>query len=81
MIFDNPNKPQKSKMSYKQKEEFKQIEKDMPKLEEQKETLSEKINACTGNYEELAKLSKQIEELNQKLEEKEMRWLELSELE
>ena len=57
-------------MSYKEKEEFKQIEKDMPKLEEQKEALSEKLNQCTGDYEEIAKLSKQIQELNEELEEK-----------
>lgn len=73
-------KSQKAKMSYQEKQEFNQIEKEMPKLEEQKEALSEKLNQCTENYEEIAKLSKQIQEINDKLEEKEMRWLELSEL-
>lgn len=74
-------KPQKAKMSYQQRQEFTKIEKEMPKLEEKKETLTEQLNQNTGNYEKIAELSKQIKELTNELEEKEMRWLELSELE
>jgi ATP-binding cassette subfamily F protein uup len=42
--------------------------------------ITEKLNSGTVPFEELQKLSLRMGELNQQLDEKEMRWLELSEI-
>lgn len=74
------NKPKdKKKLSYKEKMEFEQIEKDLPKLEKEKEELTEKMSNPDLPYEELEGISKRMQEVTEELEEKEMRWLELSE--
>ena len=75
------NKPKdKKKLSFNEKREFEQLEKDIPALEKEKAEITEKMSAGNITYEELDKLSKRITEVTQLLEEKEMRWLELSEL-
>jgi ATP-binding cassette subfamily F protein uup len=67
------------KMSYKEKREFEQLEKEIPELEAERNNLTEKLN---GNipYEEITSVSERLLLINSMLEEKEMRWLELSEL-
>lgn len=72
--------PQKKKMSFKDKREFEQIEKEMPQLEAEKATIAEKMAEPGINYDEIQKLSHRITEITNKLEEMEMRWLELSEM-
>jgi len=72
--------PQKKKMSFKEKREFEQIEKEMPQLEAEKATIAEKMANPGINYDEIQKLSHRITEITGKLEEMEMRWLELSEM-
>jgi ABC transport system ATP-binding/permease protein len=75
------NKPKdKKKLSFNEKREFEQLEKDIPALEKEKAEITEKMSAGNIAYEELDKLSKRITEVTNLLEEKEMRWLELSEL-
>lgn len=75
------NKPKdKKKLSFNEKREFEQLEKDIPSLEKEKAEITEKMSAGNIAYEELDKLSKRITEVTNLLEEKEMRWLELSEL-
>ena len=69
----------KRKLSYKEQREFEQLEKEIPALEEEKNVISEKMSGGPG-FDELQKLSNRIIEINNLLEEKEMRWLELSEL-
>lgn len=71
---------EKKKLSFNEKREFEQLEKDIPALEKEKAEITEKMSARGIAYEELDKLSKRITEVTQLLEEKEMRWLELSEL-
>jgi ATP-binding cassette subfamily F protein uup len=71
------NAPAK-KLSFKEQKEFEDLEKEMAKLEAEKETLIEKLNAGSENFQELANWSKAIEDIKNKLEEKELRWLELS---
>ncbi len=70
----------KKKLSFNEKREFEQLEKDIPALEKEKAEITEKMSAGNIAYEELDKLSKRITEVTNLLEEKEMRWLELSEL-
>lgn len=68
----------KRKLSYKEQKEMEQLEADIAKLEQTKVKLVENLNKG-GSHEDLAKWSKQIEEINDSQAEKEMRWLELSE--
>lgn len=71
---------QTKKVSFKDKHEFEQLEKDMPKLEREKKEIENKLTIENLSYDEINKLSLRIGEIAQMLEEKEMRWLELSEI-
>ncbi len=70
---------QKKKMSFNEKREFEQLGKDIPKLEQEKADITEKMSTANLPFDELQKLSARITEVTNLLEEKEMRWLELSE--
>ncbi len=72
-------KKEKKKRSYKEQREFEQLEKEIPSLEEEKEWIAGKMSDPQLPYEELQKLSDRISAITELLEEKEMRWLELSE--
>ncbi|MCR9253777.1 MAG: ABC-F family ATP-binding cassette domain-containing protein [bacterium] len=71
--------PKEAKLTFNEKREFETLEKEIEKLENQKAEFIEKLNAGTGNHEELTEWSQEIEKLTESIEEKEMRWLELSE--
>lgn len=68
----------KKKLSYKEQREFEQLEKDIPALEQEKAELAERMSSNIP-YEELEQVNKRMIEITNALEEKEMRWLELSE--
>ncbi len=68
------------KLSYKDQRELELLEKEMPELEQEKATIAYRMTAANLPYEELQKLSARMSEITNLLEEKEMRWLELSEL-
>jgi ABC transport system ATP-binding/permease protein len=70
----------KRKMSFKEKREFELLEKEMPELEKEKNAITEKMGSGTLSFEELQKLSERILVIDQLMEEKELRWLELSEM-
>jgi ATP-binding cassette subfamily F protein uup len=70
---------EQKKLSFKEKHEFENIEKEMPLLQKEKAMLEERMNSGTMAFEELQKAAQRIGELSQLLDEKEMRWLELSE--
>ena len=74
------NSDQKRKLSYKEKNEFDTLEHEINELEILKGEFMEKLNSGSGNHEELMNWSTEIEMLTSKIEEKENRWLELSEL-
>ncbi len=65
--------------SFKEKHEFETIQKEMPALELEKDTLQELMNSGTMAFDDLQKTSERINEIIKLLDEKEMRWLELSE--
>jgi ABC transport system ATP-binding/permease protein len=69
----------KRKPSFKEKFEFEQLEKEIAELESEKAVLTEKLNQ-TNDHEEITKCSKRISEIIAELDEKGVRWLELSEL-
>ena len=71
--------PEKKKFSFKDKREYDLLEKDMAALEAEKVTITEKMMDQGLNYDEIQKLSNRMVQITQLLEEKEMRWLELSE--
>jgi ATP-binding cassette subfamily F protein uup len=74
------SKNQKSKkLSFKEQREFEQLEKDIPALESEKVAIAERMSSAALPYEELQALTNRITEVTELLEEKEMRWLELSE--
>jgi len=70
----------KAKASYKEKFEFETLEKEIEKLEKQKATLTEEINNSETTHENLIRASKELGQLSKLIDEKQMRWLELSEL-
>ena len=70
---------EKKKLSFKEKREFESIEKEIEDLNREKEAVTEKLNSGTSPFEELQRLSTRIGEITQLLDEKELRWLELSE--
>jgi ATP-binding cassette subfamily F protein uup len=71
---------EKKKISFKEKREFELLQKEMEELSREKEKVTAQLNEGSLPYEELQKLSNRISELTNLLDEKEMRWLELSEL-
>jgi ABC transport system ATP-binding/permease protein len=74
-----PTKP-KQKISFKDKNEFEQLEKEMPKLELEKKEIELKLTNANLSFDEINQLSIRIGEISTMLEQKEMRWLELSEI-
>lgn len=74
----NATSPRK-KLSYKEQRELEQLEADMPRLEAERTQLSEAMNSGSMPYDELEKAANRIQEIAEQLDEKEMRWLELSE--
>ena len=69
----------KRKLSFKEQKELEQLEADLATLGEERATLENEISSGTLPYERLSEVSKRIEELIALIDEKEMRWLELSE--
>jgi ATP-binding cassette subfamily F protein uup len=70
---------EKRKLSFKEKREFELLEKEIARLEDEKLQVSERMSMGNTPFDELQKLSKRITEITSLLEEKELRWLELSE--
>ena len=70
----------KRKMSFKEKREYEQLSKEIEALEKEQKLLEEEL--CSGklSVEELTEKSKRLPQIKDELDEKEMRWLELSEL-
>lgn len=68
------------KLTFKEKQEYIQLEKDIAKLEEEKKQIEAALCGGTTSIDEITTLSKRLPVLTEELEEKEMRWLELSEL-
>ena len=68
------------KMSYKEKREFEQLTRDIEALEAEQHQLEEELCSGTLSIEALTAKSKRLPQLKDELDEKSMRWLELSEL-
>ena len=70
----------KRKMSYKEKREYEQLTQEIEKLTDEQKKLEEALCSGTLSVEELTEKSKRLPEIQDELDEKEMRWLELSEM-
>ena len=75
-----PTTPSRRKLSYKEQRELEQLEVELPQLESEKTELEEKLSSGILSHEELTKAADRIGEIINLIEEKEMRWLELSEI-
>ena len=68
------------RMTYKEKREFEQLDIDIPRLTAEKEEIERQLSSGTLSVERITELSKRLPALTAELDEKEMRWLELSEI-
>lgn len=71
--------PENKRLSYKEKREFELLGADIEKLNREKQSITEQLNQGTLPYDELQSLAERLGSISQELEEKEWRWLELSE--
>lgn len=71
---------QRRRLSFKEKRELEQLEADIASLEEEQHRIEEALCGGTTSVEEITAMSKRLPLLKEELDEKSMRWLELSEL-
>ncbi|MCC6838273.1 MAG: ABC-F family ATP-binding cassette domain-containing protein, partial [Bacteroidia bacterium] len=76
----SPTSDSKRKLSFKEKFEYEQLEKDIARLEAEKKRLTDLLSEGTAPANEIAEYSQQIGKVISELDEKSLRWLELSEL-
>lgn len=72
---------QKRRLSFKEKRELEELDKLIPQLEAEKVQLEAMLSGCATLPDEIAKASQRYQEVQEALDEAEMRWLELSEIE
>ncbi len=72
-------KPKVNKLTYKEKQEFETLEKEIPELEERKQEIEKLLSSGELSHQEITEKAKELEQINDNLDEKEMIWLELSE--
>ena len=75
-----PTTPSRKKLSYKEQRELEELENLLPQLEQEKADLEAQLSSGTLSHEALAANAARIGELIEEIAEKEMRWLELSEI-
>lgn len=75
-----PKSDKPRKLSFKEQKEFEAIEEILPKLEKEKKEITDKLSGGLISNDELTSLSIRIKEVMDEIEEKEIRWIELSEL-
>lgn len=80
-VRERPQNQTKRKFTYKEKMEFERLEKEIAALEEEQQLIEEALCSGTLSVEELTEKSKRLPLLKDELDEKSMRWLELSEIE
>ena len=73
------NQNRARRLSFKERQEYNRLETEIAALEEEKKQIEAALCGSTTSVDEITALSKRLPLLNEELEEKEMRWLELSE--
>lgn len=70
---------EKKKLSFKEKKEYEYLTKEIEQLESKKETLIAKLNSGSADHTELTKWAEEVEVINQLIDQKTERWIELAE--
>lgn len=70
---------EKRRLTFKEKQEFEQLEHDIEALEAEKASIESALSGGCVSVEEITRMSKRLPQVNDELDEKSMRWLELSE--
>ncbi len=79
-VKDDSNPAQKKKLTFNEKREFESLENEIAQLEADKEMLETALNSGNLAHEELYQQSERLVAIKELIDEKELRWLELSEL-
>ena len=79
-VKTEPKAPDRKKLSFKEKQEFEALEKEIPQLEAEKSDIEKQLASGTLSSDEIIKASQRFGELGDIIDEKTMRWLELSEI-
>ena len=77
----NNQREKKRKMSFRERQEFQTLEKEIEELEQEKANIESALSSGTLSTQEIIDKSKRLPIVNDLLDEKSMRWLELSEIE
>jgi ATP-binding cassette subfamily F protein uup len=81
MVRTGTSRSNRNKATFAQKREFEALEQQMPKLSTRKEELEKQLSSGSMEGDDLMNAANEIGTIIQQLDEAEMRWLELSELE
>lgn len=76
----NTTTPPKKKATFQEKQEYEKLEKELEKLEAEKQTFVDKLNMGSNNHSELAEWASKISVIDKQIATKTDRWLELSEI-
>lgn len=79
VVVEKPQEAPKKKLNFNEKRELEQLDKDIPALETERTQLESEMSSGSLEYTALQRIADRIELINYMLEEKELRWLELSE--
>jgi len=79
-VVEQEEKATPRKVSYKEKQEYEQLQKEIEALEKQKRELEEQLNSGITDHVKLQELGQQLQAVGDNLDAKTMRWLELAEL-
>ena len=79
-LEEKPVQSDKKKVSYKEKQEYEKLQQEIELLEKKKEEITALLVDNTTDHQQLQKWSQEIQKLTSMVEEKTMRWLELSEI-
>ena len=71
---------EKRKASFKEKQEYEKLQKEIDELEKKKTEVTTQLNGGTTDHQQLQKLASEIQKINDTLEEKTLRWMELAEI-
>ncbi|MCB0841100.1 MAG: ABC-F family ATP-binding cassette domain-containing protein, partial [Bacteroidetes bacterium] len=77
---EKPKSNRKRKLSFNEKREFEQLEGEIDQMEGRKKEISDLLNGGTSDFEKLTELAQELETLNEELDAKSDRWLELMEI-
>jgi ATP-binding cassette subfamily F protein uup len=78
---EKPVSERKRRLSFKERQEMENLEKELSSLNGEKATLETEMNSGIMPYDKLEEASKRYAEIKDEIDAKEMRWLELSEIE